>query len=76
MLDNLLENSKSLNSEFSRIFEYGPVDDRQRITASCIMCFEALGYSGSLRHLSMCGNFIRLSNRALKSHLYVERTIL
>jgi hypothetical protein len=43
MLDNVLGNSKSLNSEFSRIFEYGPVDDRQRITASCIMRFGALG---------------------------------
>jgi hypothetical protein len=39
MLDNLLGNPESLNSELSRIFEYGPVDDRQRITASCIMCF-------------------------------------
>jgi hypothetical protein len=57
MLDELLEKSEGLNSEFSRIFEYGPVDDSKRIHASWVMCMVALEHSSSLRQLAMCGNY-------------------
>jgi len=56
-MDELLEKSEGLNSEFSRIFEYGPVDDSKRIHASWIMCMVALEHSSSLRQLAMCGNY-------------------
>lgn len=56
-MDELLKKSEGLSSEFSRIFEYGPVDDIKRISASWIMCMVALEHSSSLRQLAMCGNF-------------------
>lgn len=33
-LDNLLEKSEALNSEFSKVFDYGPVNDDKRVTSS------------------------------------------
>jgi len=41
-MDELLENSEGLHSEFSRIFDYGVADDSQRVTSSWIMCLVAL----------------------------------
>jgi len=56
-MDELLEKSEALNSEFSRIFDYGPVDDSNRIVASWIMCSVALEHSVSVRQLAMNGNY-------------------
>jgi len=56
-MDELLEQSEGLNSEFSRIFEYGPFDDSKRIHASWIMCLVAQEHASSLRQLVMCGNY-------------------
>jgi len=56
-MDELLEKSEALNSEFSRIFDYGPVDDSNRIVASWIMCSVALEHSGSVRQLVLLGSF-------------------
>jgi hypothetical protein len=56
-MDELLEKSEALNSEFSRIFDYGPVDESNRIVASWIMCSVALEHSSSVRQLAMNGNY-------------------
>jgi len=56
-MDDLLEKSEALNSEFSRIFDYGPADDSNRIVASWIMCSVALEHSVSVRQLAMNGNY-------------------
>ncbi len=56
-MDELLEKSEALSSEFSRIFDYGPVDDSRRITSSWVMCLVALEHSGSTRQLAMCGHY-------------------
>lgn len=47
-MDELLEKSEGLNSEFSRIFEYGPAHDSKRITSSWIMCLVAQEHASSL----------------------------
>ena len=57
MIDELLEKSEALNSEFSRIFDYGPVDESDRIVASWIMCSVALEHSVSVRQLALNGNY-------------------
>jgi hypothetical protein len=56
-MEELLEKSEALNSEFSRIFDYGPVDESSRIVASWIMCSVALEHSVSVRQLAMNGNY-------------------
>ena len=56
-MEELLEKSEALNSEFSRIFDYGPVDDSNRIVASWFMCSVALEHSVSLRQLVLNGNY-------------------
>ena len=56
-MDELLEKSEALNSEFSLIFDYGPVDESNRIVASWIMCSVALEHSVSVRQLAMNGNY-------------------
>ena len=56
-MDNLLEKSEALNSEFSRIFDYGPADESKRVIASWIMCSVALEHSASVRQLAMNGNY-------------------
>jgi len=56
-MDELLEKSEALNSEFSRIFDYGTTDDSKRITSSWIMCLVALEHSVSLRQLVLNGNY-------------------
>ncbi len=56
-MDELLENSEALNSEFSRIFDYGPADDSKRVIASWLMCSVALEHSVSLRQLVLSGNY-------------------
>jgi len=48
-MEELLEKSEALNSEFSRIFDYGPVDDSNRVIASWIMYSVALEHSVSVR---------------------------
>ncbi|GAA0811295.1 hypothetical protein GCM10009111_03620 [Colwellia asteriadis] len=56
-MDKLLEKSESLNSEFSRIFDYGPADESKRVIASWIMCLVGLEHSVSLRQLALNGNY-------------------
>lgn len=56
-MEKLLELSEGLNSEFSRIFDYGPSDDCKRTIASWIMCSVALEHSSSLRQLVLNGNY-------------------
>lgn len=56
-MDELLEKSEALNSEFSRIFEYGCADDSKRVNASWLMCLVALEHASSLRQLAICGNY-------------------
>jgi len=56
-MDDLLEKSEALNSEFSRIFDYGPADEGKRVIASWIMCSVALEHSSSVRQLAMNGNY-------------------
>jgi hypothetical protein len=56
-MDELLEKSEALNSEFSRIFEYGPADESNRVIASWLMCSVALEHSVSLRQLVLSGNY-------------------
>ncbi|MDX2368279.1 MAG: hypothetical protein QNK36_07745 [Colwellia sp.] len=56
-MDELLEKSEALNSEFSRIFDYGPADDSKRVIASWLMCSVALEHSVSLRQLVLSGNY-------------------
>lgn len=56
-MDELLEKSEGLSSEFSRIFEYGPTDESNRVIASWIMCSVALEHSASLRQLVLNGNY-------------------
>ena len=56
-MDELLEKLEGLNSEFSRIFDYGPFDDSKRITSSWIMCMVAVEHASSLRQLVMCINY-------------------
>lgn len=56
-MDELLERSEALNSEFSRIFDYGPADESNRIIASWLMCLVALEHSVSLRQLTLNGNY-------------------
>ncbi|MFT6910195.1 MAG: hypothetical protein ACJAS1_006923 [Oleiphilaceae bacterium] len=56
-MDELLEKSEALNSEFSKVFDYGPINDDKRVTASWIMCLVALEHASSLRQLVMCGNY-------------------
>jgi hypothetical protein len=56
-MDELLEKSEGLNSEFSRIFEYGPANDSKRVNSSWIMCLIAQEHASSLRQLVMCGNY-------------------
>jgi hypothetical protein len=41
-MDELLEKLEALNSEFSRIFDYGPADDSKRVISSWFMCSVAL----------------------------------
>lgn len=53
----LLEQSEALSSEFSRIFDYGPVDESKRVIASWLMCSVALEHSVSLRQLVLNGNY-------------------
>jgi hypothetical protein len=55
-MDELLEKSEGLHSEFSRIFDYGLFDDSMHVTASWIMCLVALEHASSLRQLAMCGD--------------------
>ncbi|GEA07512.1 hypothetical protein KUL42_22730 [Alteromonas sp. KUL42] len=56
-MDELLEKSEGLSSEFSRIFEYGPIDESNRVIASWVMCSVALEHSASLRQLVLNGNY-------------------
>lgn len=56
-MDELLEKSEALNSEFSRIFEYGPADESKRVIASWLMCSVALEHSVSLRQLVLSGGY-------------------
>jgi hypothetical protein len=56
-MDELLEKSEALNSEFSRIFEYGPADESNRVIASWLMCSVALEHSVSLLQLVLSGNY-------------------
>jgi hypothetical protein len=56
-MDVLLEKSEALNSEFSRIFEYGPADESKRVIASWLMCSIASEHASSVRQLAMCGNY-------------------
>jgi hypothetical protein len=56
-MDELLEKSEGLNSEFSRIFEYGPAEESKRVTSCWIMCLVAHEHAISLRQLVMCGNY-------------------
>jgi len=56
-MDELLGKSEALNSEFSRIFEYGPADESKRRVASWLMCSIASEHASSVRQLAMCGNY-------------------
>ncbi len=56
-MEELLEKSEALNSEFSRIFDYGPADESQRVIASWLMCSVALEHSVSLRQLVLNGSY-------------------
>ena len=56
-MEELLKKSEALNSEFSRIFDYGPADDSNRVIASWFMCSVALEHSVSLRQLVLNGNY-------------------
>lgn len=56
-MDELIEKSEGLNSELSRVFEYGPIDESNRIIASWVMCLVALEHSTSLRQLVLNGNY-------------------
>ncbi|GHE84461.1 DUF6988 family protein [Thalassotalea profundi] len=56
-MDELLEKSEALNSEFSRIFDYGPADDSKRVISSWIMCSVALEHSVSVRQLCLHGSY-------------------
>ena len=56
-MEDLLEKSEGLNSEFCRIFEYGPVNKSKRSSSSWIMCMVAVEHASSLRQLVMCGNY-------------------
>lgn len=56
-MDELLEKSEGLSSEFSRIFEYGPINESNRVIASWVMCSVALEHSSSLRQLAMNGHY-------------------
>jgi hypothetical protein len=56
-MDELLQKSEGLNSEFSRIFDYGPANETKRVHSSWIMCLVAVEHGGSLRQLVMCGNY-------------------
>jgi hypothetical protein len=56
-MDDLLKKSEALNSEFSRIFGYGPADESKRVIASWFMCSVALEHSVSLRQLVLNGNY-------------------
>ncbi|MFB0981021.1 MAG: hypothetical protein QMC62_08905 [Alteromonadaceae bacterium] len=56
-MEELLEKTEALNSEFSRIFDYGPADESKRVIASWFMCSVALEHSVSLRQLVLNGNY-------------------
>lgn len=56
-MDELLEKSEALSSEFSRIFDFGRFDESKRITASWIMCSVSLEHSVGLRQLMIKGNY-------------------
>lgn len=56
-MDDLLEKSEGLNSEFSRIFDYGPMNESKRVLSSWTMCLVAVEHASSLRQLVMCGNY-------------------
>jgi len=56
-MEELLEKSEGLSSEFSRIFDYGPGDESQRVISSWVMCSVALEHSSSLRQLVLNGNY-------------------
>lgn len=56
-MDELLEKSEALNSEFSRVFEHGPVDESNRVIASWLMCLVAIEHSVSLRQLVLSGGY-------------------
>jgi hypothetical protein len=56
-MDGLLEKSEALNSEFSRIFDYGPADESNRVISSWIMYSVAVEHSSSVRQLAMNGNY-------------------
>lgn len=57
VFDDILEKSEALNSEFSRIFDYGPSDESKRVIASWLMCSVALEHSVSLRQLMLNGSY-------------------
>jgi hypothetical protein len=57
VMDELLEKSETLSSEFSRIFDFGRFDESKRITASWIMCSVSLEHSVGLRQLMIMGNY-------------------
>jgi hypothetical protein len=42
------ELSETFSSEFTRIFDYGPVNESKRVIASGVMCSVVLGNSLSL----------------------------
>lgn len=56
-MDELLEKSEALNSEFSHIFDFGPFDESKRISASWIMCSVSLEHSVGLRQLMTTGSY-------------------
>jgi hypothetical protein len=56
-MEELLEQSEALNSEFSRIFEYGPANESKRVIASWLMCSIASEHASSVRQLAMCGHY-------------------
>lgn len=56
-MDELLEKSEALHSEFIKAFDYGPRDMSIRIVSSWLMCAVALEHSVSVRQLMLCGNY-------------------
>lgn len=56
-MDELIGKSEGLNSEFSRIFEYGLAEEGKRVTSCWIMYLVAHEYASSLRQLAMFVNY-------------------
>ncbi|MCP4989020.1 MAG: hypothetical protein GY928_24070 [Colwellia sp.] len=56
-MEELLEKSEALSSDFSRIFDYGPVDDSKRVMASWVLCSVALEHNESIRLLIRKGYY-------------------